>query len=187
MKKFIVGAVLSASLLSYLNAANIDEKSLNISFEGYKTANKVATAGTIKEAKYTFGKNKGSIKDLLTGATAVISPKNIDMGVDLITKNIVDVFFKTLNDGKDFNVEIINVIEGENVGLLTAKVHIGERHEIIGLTYTIEDKKFEARGTLNLLSYENGEKALQDLSKAAPGHGGISWPVVDIVLTAKVK
>ena len=187
MKKFVVSAVLSASLLSCLNAASIDQKSLNVSFEGYKTANKVGTPGTIKKVKYTFGKDKKSIKGLLNGATATFSPKNIDMGADPVTKNIVDVFFKTLNNDEDFNVQIINVIEGENVGLLTAKVNIGGQSQIVGLTYTIEDKKFEAKGTLNLLAFENGEKALQDLSKAAAGHGGISWPVVDLTLTAKVK
>lgn len=187
MKKFLVSAVLSASLFSYLNAASIDKNTLTINFEGYKTANMVATAGTVKNPKYTFGKDESSIKGLLNGATATFSPKNIDMGVELITNNIVNVFFKTLNNGKDVDVKITNVIEGDNQGSLTAKVSIGGQYETVGLHYTIKDGKFEAKGVLDLFAFKNSEQALKDLAKAAPGHAGISWSIVEITLSAKAK
>lgn len=187
MKKFLVGTLLFASLLSYLNAASIDKNTLAINFKGYKTTNMVATAGTVKSPNYTFGKDESSIKGLLNGATATFSPKNIDMGVELITNNIVNVFFKTLNGGKNVDVKITNVIEAENQGSLTAKVNIGGQYETVALHYTIKDGKFEAKGVLDLFAFKNSEQALKDLAKAAPGHGGLSWSIVEITLSAKVK
>lgn len=52
------------------------------------------------------------------------------------------------------------------------------------LTYTIKDDKFEAKGQLDLHTFKNASKALKALSDVAPGHGGISWPLVDISFNA---
>jgi len=187
MKKILVSSALSLALIGALNAASLDTKSFSVSFEGYKTPQMVATAGEFKSVKYKFGKDKTSIKGLLDGASATLSPKNIDMGVDEVTNNIVNVFFKTLNNGQDFNVEIINVTEADNQGLISAKVTIGSQYEIIPLYYTIKEGNFEAKGFLDLAVFSNSAKALKALSDAAPGHQNLSWSLVQITLNAKVK
>ncbi|MDE5591723.1 MAG: hypothetical protein K2I63_02030 [Helicobacter sp.] len=187
MKKILFSTVLAASLLTAMNAATIDKNSITVDFQGYKTQNMVATAGTIKNGKFTFGKNENSITGIFSGAKATFSPKDIDMGVQLITDNIVNTFFKVLNGGKDFNVEIIKVLEADNQGSLTAKVTIGGQYEIIPLHYTIKDGKFVAKGTLDLFVFKNSANALRELSKVAPGHGGLSWSLVDITLSATIK
>lgn len=190
MKKLIVTAFGSVILSSALFAAGLDKTSIKIDFEGYKTANMIGTKGMFKTATFNLKKDDSSLATQLTGATVVLSPKDIDMGGEanqLITDNIVNAFFGTLNNKNDFKVEIVNVLEGEGKGTISAKVIINRQTEIIPLTYTITGKDFQAQGRLDLAVFSNSAKALKALSDAAPGHLNLSWNIVDVTITGKLK
>ena len=190
MKKLIVTAFGSVILSSALFAAGLDETSIKIDFEGYKTANMIGTKGMFKTATFNLKKDNSSLATQLSGATVVLSPKDIDMGGEanqLITDNIVNAFFGTLNNKNDFKVEIVNVLEGEGKGTISAKVIINRQTEIIPLTYTITGKDFQAQGRLDLAVFSNSAKALKALSDAAPGHLNLSWNIVDVTITGKLK
>ncbi|MCX2683119.1 hypothetical protein OQH60_04585 [Campylobacter sp. MIT 21-1685] len=189
MKKILVSVVASALLASSLSAISFKKESLKIDFEGYKTKEMIATAGTFKDVKYTFGKDGSSLTTYLKNAKATILPSNAFMGegLELITENITKVFFPSLLGNGDIKVLFQDVVEGDNKGVISAKITLDKKSTIIPLTYTIQDSKFEAKGQLDLHTFKNASKALKDLSNVAPGHGGISWPLVSITFSADIE
>lgn len=186
MKKIVLSILSSCLLASALSAVSFKEDSLKISFEGYKTKDMVGVEGEFKNVEYKFSKNAKDFASYLKGAKATIKPNNAFMGEgnDVITDNITKVFFPALLGNADIKVVFQDVIVGENKGVISAKITMDKKSTIVPLTYTIKDNKFEAKGQLDLHTFKNGSKALKALSDAAPGHGGISWPLVDISFNA---
>ncbi|RDU62681.1 hypothetical protein [Helicobacter sp. MIT 14-3879] len=187
MKKILLKIAIIAGSFVVTNAATIDESTLKLDFEGYKTKDRVATIGSFNDVKYSLNKDTSSITSTFKGAKAIIDPNNVDMNVDEITNNIKNAFFKTLNKGAKFEVEIVNVVEGDNQGLLSGIVKIGKEKSNLPLSYTINESDFFAEGELDLSVFKNSSKALKALSDVAPGHAGFSWPLVKVTLSGKVK
>ena len=177
MKNVALSVTASLFLLSSINAATLKKESIRVSFEGYKTEEMVGVKGEFKNIQYKLGKDTKSIAGTLKGANAIIAPNSVDMeeGNEEITKNIINAFFATLLP-KNGNVQVNfrDVVEGNNKGVISAQITIGNQSTII-------------HGQLDLHVFNNANKALKALSDAAPGHGGISWPLVDIVVTADIQ
>lgn len=187
MKKSILGLVISFICVSIVSAATIDKNSIEIRFEGFKAPQMLNLEGKFNEVKYTFKNDNTSIASTLRGATAIVKPSSLDTGVDAANKNLKEAFFKTLIGNGDVKVTIKDVMEGDNTGIIMAYVTMGSKKDVaLPLTYTIKDNKLEAKGQLNLDLFNNSKKALEALSKAAPGHAGISWPLVNITFSANV-
>lgn len=186
MKKMFYSIAASLILATSLSAVSFNQNSLKVSFEGYKTEDMVGVGGEFKDVKYKFSKNTKDLASYLKGAKATIKPSNAFMGEgnDIITNNITKVFFPALLGDTDIKVVFQDVIAGENKGVISAKITMDKKSTIVPLTYTIKDNKFEAKGQLDLHTFKNGSKALKALSDVAAGHGGISWPLVDISFNA---
>lgn len=188
MKKIFAASALMLS--SVLFAESLDENSIKIGFEGYKTSSMVGTKGVFSEAKFNFKKDD-SLSSQLVGASVILSPNAIDMGGEVnqvITDNVVNAFFGTLNNKNDIKVEIINVVEGKNKGTISTKVTINRQSTIVPLNYEISgNKNFRAQGRLDLFAFSNAQKALKALSDVAAGHLGLSWNIVDINVEGKLK
>lgn len=188
MRKILVSMLSSCLLASVLSAVSFKEDSIKVSFEGYKTKDMIGTKGEFKNVQYKFSKNTKDLESYLKGARAVIKPNNAFMGEgnDVITHNVTKVFFPALLGDTDIKVLFKDVVAGDNKGVVSAKITMDKKSAIVPLTYEVKDGKFEAKGQLDLHTFKNGSKALKALSDAAPGHGGISWPLVDITLSADV-
>lgn len=187
MKKVFLSLFMSFIFSVMVNAAMIDKNSVDVKFEGFKTPQMIGLEGRFNDIKYTFNNDTSSISSMLKGATAVIKTASLDTGVEEANKNLIGAFFQTLIGNSDIKVTFKDVIEGENLGVIMAYVNMGpKRSALLPLTYVIKDGKLEATGQLNLDSFKNSRKALAALSKAAPGHAGISWPLVNITFTANV-
>ncbi len=188
MKKIVLGLASSLVLVSALNAFSFKEESLKLEFEGYKTDQMIGTKGEFTEVSYTFSKDTKDLESYLKKAKAVIKPSSAFMGDgnDIITENIIKVFFPTFLGNSNIEVLFENVVVGDDKGVITAKITIGKQSTIIPLSYSIENHQFVAKGQLDLGAFKNASKALKALSDVAPGHGGISWPLVDVVLSADI-
>lgn len=188
MKKILLSVAASAFLASTLSALSFKQDSLKLEFEGFKAAQMVGVIGTFKDIKYQFSKDTKTLASYLKNAKATINPSSVFMGEgnDVATNNIAKVFFPSLLKKGDIKVTFQNIVEGENLGVITAKITLDKKSAIVPLSYTIENNKFVAKGQLDLNTYKNGAKALKDLSDAAPGHGGISWPLVNISFSADI-
>ncbi|EAH8210921.1 hypothetical protein ETN91_00050 [Campylobacter coli] len=186
MKKMFYGIAASLILATSLSAVSFNQDSLKVSFEGYKTKDMIGVKGEFKNVEYKFSKNIKDLASYLKGAKAIIKPSNAFMGEgnDIITNNITKVFFPALLGDTDIKVVFQDMIAGENKGVISAKITMDKKSTIVPLTYTIKDNKFEAKGQLDLHTFKNGSKALKALSDVAAGHGGISWPLVDISFNA---
>lgn len=188
MKKIIYSLAASLVLATGLSAVSFNQDSLKVGFEGYKTESMVGVAGEFKEVKYKFSKNTNTLASYLKGANAIVKPSSAFMGEgnDVITDNITKVFFPNLLGNSDIKVVFKDVVAGDNKGVISARVTIDKKSTLIPLSYTIENDKFVAKGQLDLHTFKNSSQALKALSDVAPGHGGISWPLVDIVFSADV-
>lgn len=188
MKKIFAGVLSSCLLASALSAVSFKEDSLKVSFEGYKTTDMVGVEGEFKKVAYQFSKNTQTLQSYLKGAKATIKPSDAFMGEgnDPITDNITKVFFPALLGKSDIQVLFDDVVAGDNKGVISAKITLDKKSATVPLTYEVKDGKFKAQGQLDLHTFKNGSKALKALSDAAPGHGGISWPLVNITLSADV-
>ncbi|MCH5322265.1 MAG: hypothetical protein J1E31_01615 [Helicobacter sp.] len=192
MKKFIATTTLvSLVFSSSLFALALDEKSIKISFEGYKTPAMIGTRGGFSKAQFHFNKDASSLSKQLTNASITLSPKDIDMGGvenQVIADNLVNYFFAPFNNKGDIKVTIGNVIEGESKGTISAKVTIGNQSTLVPLMYVITgNNDFEARGQLDLSAFTNAQKALKALSDAVPEHQNVSWNIVNLTINGKLK
>ncbi|TKX31200.1 hypothetical protein [Campylobacter aviculae] len=188
MKKILISTAVSLLLASNLSAFSFKQDSLKVGFEGYKTKDMIGVSGEFKDVKYKFSKKAKDLVVYLKGARAVIKPSSAFMGEgnDVITGNITKVFFPNLLGNSDIKVMFQDVIAGENKGLISAKITINKKSAIVPLSYTIDKDKFIAKGQLDLHTFKNSSQALKALSDAAPGHGGISWPLVDLTFSADI-
>lgn len=187
MKKIIIGLLTSFIITATANALTIDKNSIEVTFEGYKTSQMLGLEGKFKDVKYSFGDENSSIASTLKGATAVIKPSSLDTGVEDANKNLINTFFPMLMGKNDIKVTFADVVEGENVGTITVNLKLdSKKRTTFPLVYTIKDNKLEAKGQLDLSVFNTSKKALEALSKVAPGHGGMSWPIVYITFTANV-
>ncbi|EAK1012934.1 hypothetical protein LU204_001066 [Campylobacter coli] len=188
MKKMFYGIAASLILATSLSAVSFNQDSLKVSFEGYKTEDMVGVGGEFKDVKYKFSKNTSTLASYLKGARAVVNPSSVFMGEgnEIITDNLAKVFFPSLLGNSDIKVVFKDVVTGENKGVISARVTIDKKSTLVPLSYTIENNKFVAKGQLDLHAFKNSSQALKALSDVAPGHGGISWPLVDIVFSTDV-
>ncbi|MBZ7964674.1 hypothetical protein [Campylobacter sp. 2457A] len=188
MKKILISAAVSLLLASNLSAFSFKQDSLKVDFEGYKTKDMIGVSGEFKDVKYKFSKKAKDLVGYLKGAKAVIKPSSAFMGEgnDVITHNITKVFFPKFLNKSDIKVMFQDVIAGDNKGLISAKITMNKKSIIVPLSYTIDNNKFVAKGQLDLHAFKNSSEALKALSDAAPGHGGISWPLVDLTFSADI-
>ena len=189
MKKYLTILAFCLAFVSSAFAVSLNENSIKIYFEGFKTPAMLGTKGGFTKATFKLNKNTQSLSTQLINANIILSPNDIDMGDNqVITDNVVNTFFKTLNNKNDIKVTIINVLEGENRGVITAKITINKQNALLPLVYEIgRNNDFEATGRLDLLAFSNATKALTALSEVASGHLGISWNIVDIKIEAKLQ
>lgn len=189
MKKYLIALCLA--FISSAFAVSLNESSIKIYFEGYKTPAMLGTKGGFAKATFKLNQNTQSLSTQLINANIILSPNDIDMGGadnQAITDNVVNTFFKTLNNKNDIKVTVINVLEGENKGVINAKVTINKQNALLPLVYEIGgNNDFEATGRLDLSAFSNATKALKALSEVANGHLGISWNIVDIKIEAKLQ
>lgn len=185
LKSRIILGICSLATSAFIYAHTIDTKSVNIEFVGYKTPSMADLSGSFKKVQYNFGKDTSKISGVLQNASATIIPTSSEIpDNNAATDNMNKVFFPALLGKNNIKVTFIKVVEGEDIGLISAKVVIGKESSIVPLVYTIENNKFVAKGTLDLNSFSQSQKALKALSNAAPGHTGITWANVDIIFTA---
>ncbi len=186
-RKLVSTCLVSAFVSSFMYASTIDQKSVKVEYIGYKTPYMAELAGNFKNIKYTFGRDNKTIKGVLSGASALIVPtSSIIEDNEEATNNMNKVFFPTLLGKNNIQVVFVDVVEGDNKGLISAKIIIGKQSCIIPLEYEIEKNTLIAKGRLDLNNFSNSAKALKALSDAAAGHAGITWANVDIVFTANI-
>lgn len=173
MMKKIIPCIFGLAASSSVYASTIDTKSVKVEFVGYKAPVMADLAGSFKTIQYTFGKDTRSIVGVLQNASATIVPTSSEIpDNEIATDNMNKVFFPTLLGKNNIKVTFIKVVEGEDTGLLRAKVMIGKELSIV---------------PLDLHNFSQGEKALKALSDAAAGHAGITWGNVELIFTADVK
>lgn len=182
VKKVVAGSLLCACITS-LHAMKVDEKSIMLEFTGYKTAEMEAISGNFMKAKFTFGKDMSSLSGLLMGAKAMITPSSSNVeDIGGMENNLNSAFFPVLGGRNDFMVEFIDYVGNDEEGLVSARVMLGKEQTITSLKVHKSDMEVMLEGSINVLNFKNGMKAIKALQKVAPGHGDITSPEVSLKL-----
>lgn len=177
MKKFLFLISLMVAF-DFANAAALLKDSATMEFTGYKTTAKLGVSGTFKDVKYSFGKDDKSVKGMLKGAKAVINASSVDMGLDAITHNMKNALFANFKNDKII-VIFKDVVAGDNEGFISASITMNGKTNVVPLTYKIDATKLKVEGLVDLLSF-GLTKPLAKLTKAAAGHQGLTWPMVEV-------
>ena len=176
---------LCAVLALGLNAASLSD--MKVTFDGYKTKDKLVSKGTFKSVKYTFNKDNSSIMSLLKNATATVSQASVDMmGNNPATLNMVNDFFAKFSNRADVQVEFVDINGTDASGSISAKITMNGKSAFVPLNYKVANGELNASGVLDLLSFDLSP-ARNSLTKAAAGHAGVTWNEVLIKFNAKVK
>lgn len=165
-------------------AKTVDTGSIKFVVTGYKTKTMQKTSGTFKDIKYNF-KSGDTIKSIFEGANLAIDTAKVDMKVPLITNNVRNGIFSKFTV-KDIKVVIVNVMEGQNLGTMVAKITMNGNTSNIPLVYKVQNDTITLTGRLDLLDF-NGAESIKELARIAPAHQGITWNIVDIELSAKLQ
>lgn len=182
MKKALMVSFL---ILGSCFGMNLDTSKTQMYWEAYKLANKTAVKGSFADVKYKFGKKSG-ISGQLLGASAQIDLAKVVTGNPESEKNLTNEFFKKFV-GKNIRVKIEKITEGDNQGILLAKISMNKKTQLVPMQYEIKEGILSASGVIDVLSFKL-DSALEQLAKACSAlHEGYTWSQVKVGFVIPVK
>lgn len=183
MKKTLIFLALAGAL----SAASIDLSGAKVGFDGYKTQAKTAVPGTFKDVKFDFAKTNGSLPEILSGATASLSLSNIETGLPIRNKNILDKLVKFMNS-PEITAKFISATGDDTKGEIKAQITMNGVSKPVDMSYNVENGVLKASGVINQLDYMpeafdkfKNDKVIQGL------HAKLTYPEVKIIFEAPVK
>lgn len=182
-KKILIPAIL---LCFSLNAASLDPASAKLEFTAFKTPQKVAVVGVLEDGKYKFKKKSGTIKELLSGATASFDLAKINIGSNKLKNENVAKFFTALLKDKTIKVTFKNVTQGQGLGIILARIKLNGINRNIPLQYIQKNSQLVITGLLDLSDYKAGP-ALKSLEDNVKEHLGLSWSQVELKFSIILK
>lgn len=150
----------------------------------FKTPKKVGVIA--KFSDFTINaKNSKSIEDLLSSATFEVNAQSVDSGDKLRDAKIMQFFFKKMASGQKITGKVLKVKDK------TAEVEmtLNGTKKVVPMTFTFDEKakKLNLKGSIDVLEFGMKE-SLASITKACfEKHEGVTWPNVDLDLTANIK
>lgn len=174
-------------LSGFMFATSLDTAGAKVKWTAFKTTDKVAVSGTFDDIQYKFGKGHASIKEILEGATAILTPSKVNLNDALKNKNVREYFFAKFKTRDDIKVTFKKVIEGKDKGTIFATIKMNGKIVKVPMQYEIKDNFLEAKGVIDLAEFYVTD-ALNSLTQAVKNlHGGLTWTQVEIQFSAPVK
>lgn len=167
----------------------VNPDSVKVNWTAFKTTDRVDVTGSFKQMELSGPTRAESFAELLKGITVTINSNTVNLNDTLKEQNLISFFFEKLV-GENFTGRITSVNESDRTLVLTLSLN-GQIQDI-PMSYTYENGKIEAKGRIDLLSFQ-AEEALRTLNEKCfdlhKGPDGVSktWPDVDLLLQAEVK
>lgn len=178
---FFISLVNASDIKKFNNCKFIKSGNMEVGFEGYKTNFKAGVTVQFNDIVYNPGSvNAKKLSEFLLGSNVIINIKSLRTSVNLIGENLVNFFFKLLNDdqisAKILNVKPINL----NRGNLSVEITMNKITKNVDMSYAERENKIFALGSINLVDF-NASEALASLNKACfDMHLGKTWSDVNI-------
>ena len=158
----------------------LDPKSPTVSWRAFKTPKKVGVDGRF--SLVTIHTNVGAtIEDVLRGATFSVDVKSLTTGNPGRDDKILRSFFHSKEKILTLSGKVTEVTASGTKVIFT----IGGKESIVLMNTEILDGKVKLTGKVDVLSFGLSEnlKAITDACRVL--HEGVTWPDVEIGLTAK--
>lgn len=179
--------LLFLALAGALSAASIDLSGAKVSFDGYKTQAKTAVPGSFKDVKFDFAKTDGQISEILSGAVANIDFKNLETGLPIRNKNILDKLVKFMQTS-EIKAEFLSASGDDAKGEIKAQITMNGVTKPVDMSYVVENGTLTASGMINQLDFMpeafdkfKNDKVIQGL------HAKLTHPEVKVIFQAPVK
>jgi polyisoprenoid-binding protein YceI len=158
----------------------LDPTSPTVSWRAFKTPKKVGVDGQF--SSLTIQTNAGAtIEDVVRSATFSVDVKSLTTGNPGRDDKILRSFFRSKEKILTISGKVTEVTASGTKVIFT----IGGKESIVLMNTEILDGKIKLTGKVNVLSFDLSEnlKAITDACRAM--HEGVTWPDVEIGLTAK--
>ena len=161
-----------------------------ISFEGYKTIFKAGISFEFSKVEYKAKPNNASnMEEFLSAYDVLIDTNSIRTSKDIIAKNLVEFFFKKLDDDK-INAKISTVMpidRKKGKGKLSLDLTMNSVNKSIEMEYFVKKITVLASGVININDF-NASVALSYLNKMCYDvHLGKTWHDVGINFSIPIK
>ncbi|WP_439132979.1 YceI family protein [Polaribacter sp.] len=172
----------STAPFAVLNAKN------DINFTAYKTTDKIAVGGTFKEIDVLSGGEGNSVKEAINNTEFSIPVSSLATKDSSRDYKIRKFFFGVMDNTKLLSGKLM--LNDDTTG--TAKITMNGETKDVPFTYTIVDKTFNMKATIDVNTW-NASAALASLNKVCEalhtGGDGISktWSEVGLNITSTFK
>lgn len=188
MKKIITIALITLTCSAFAKpqicSYEYVQEGSEVSWTAFKTPKKVGVGAKFTEFSVT-AKSAKSVADMLNGATFEVNSQSVDSGDKARDVKIVQFFFKQMLKGTKITGKVLNSSEGK----ADVEITMNGSTQVVPMVSKFDSKakKVVLTGAIDVLKF--GMKSnLASLTKACfEKHEGVTWPDVNIMLSANVK
>jgi polyisoprenoid-binding protein YceI len=180
----VLGLTFSAFAKPQICSFDYQKEGSTLGWTAFKTPKKVGVGA--KFSDFTINaKNAKSTDDLLASATFEINSQSIDSGDKGRDMKIAQFFFKNMLKGTKISGKVLKV--SNNVA--DVEMTMNGATKVISMTSKFDEasSKLIVKGSLDVLEFGMKDN-LASITKACyEKHEGVTWPNVDLELSAAVK
>jgi len=169
---------------------NLDKKSVELQWTGFKTTDKVGVSGTFKDISWSAVPAK-SVSDLMKSVKFKIKTKSISSGSSIRDKRVYKHFFKLMKNGESISGYGISV----DIKKKSAVIEVDMNQERTPAIFSYEQSKdmsFIMKGKIDVLKNYKMEKSFNSIAKLCAklhtGSDGVAktWSDVDLEIKGKL-
>ncbi len=180
----VLGLTFSAFAKPQICSFDYQKEGSTLSWTAFKTPKKVGVGAKFSDFLIT-AKNAKSTDDLLASASFEVNSQSIDSGDKGRDMKIAQFFFKNMLKGTKISGKVLKV--SNNVA--DVEMTMNGTTKVISMTSKFDEasSKLIVKGALDVLEFGMKDN-LAALTKACfEKHEGVTWPNVDLELSASVK
>ena len=180
----VLGLTFSAFAKPQICSFDYQKEGSTLSWTAFKTPKKVGVGA--KFSDFTINaKNAKSTDDLLASATFEINSQSIDSGDKGRDMKIAQFFFKNMLKGTKISGKVLKV--SNNVA--DVEMTMNGATKVISMTSKFDEasSKLIVKGALDVLEFGMKDNLAAITKACYEKHEGVTWPNVDLELSAAVK
>ncbi|RXJ99077.1 hypothetical protein CRU98_06865 [Arcobacter sp. CECT 8986] len=179
--KLLIGVFCLFSFIS-LNAYELNGD-LKVQWTGYKTEDKVGVSGSFKDIKLDIKKSDDFV-EFLKSANVEINTLTLDSGLEVRNKSMISTLF-SLKSSQKIKATISEVDEDSHT--LTMKLTMNEVTKDVSMRYMIKDRKFRAKGEIDILDYNMNDSFAKFAKECFDLHKGKTFSEVTVAFELPFK
>ncbi len=180
----VLGLTFSAFAKPQICSFDYQKEGSTLSWTAFKTPKKVGVGAKFSDFTIT-AKNAKSTDDLLASASFEINSQSIDSGDKGRDMKIAQFFFKNMLKGTKISGKVLKV--SNNVA--DVEMTMNGATKVISMTSKFDEasSKLIVKGALDVLEFGMKDNLAAITKACYEKHEGVTWPNVDLELSAAVK